>query len=598
MAPYDGTVDRRRFLLAMAAISGGAALAPRLLLAEAAAGAGLSEQDVATAERLAGVSFDAAQRKLMEGTLEEQLSGIRVLHGMSIDASTPPALVFDPAPPGLTSHAPAEGALGRERTRRPRVTHADTRRPAAVEELAYAGVAELSRLLRSRAVSSIELTTMWLDRIARLDPQLLAVITVTQERAMEQAARADAEIARGRWRGPLHGIAWGAKDLLAVAGYRTTWGAGPYRAQVIDADAEAVRRLDAAGAVLVAKLSLGELAMGDVWFGGRTNNPWHPTRSGSSGSSAGPAAATAAGLVGFAVGSETLGSISSPCTRVGATGLRPTFGRVPRTGAMALSWSMDKLGPIARSADDCALVLEALAGADGADPSARGGPFTWDGGASPRTLRVGWVRSAFEQPRVSPKDATKVLHETEAQDSVALDVLRRLDLRLVPVDLPDFPHDALWTILLAEAAAAFDDLTRSGRDAQLVQQGKDDWANTFRAARFIPAVDYVNANRARTMLMRAWDVLFRDLDVIVTPTEADGLFQLVATNFTGHPAVIVPNGFREFEPEKGDRTPVPVSLTFLGRIDGERDALSVAKAYQDATTWHLKQPPLFAVGGA
>jgi Asp-tRNA(Asn)/Glu-tRNA(Gln) amidotransferase A subunit family amidase len=464
------------------------------------------------------------------------------------------------------------------------------------EGLAFLPVSELSELVRTRRVTPTQLTRLYLDRIRTYDPALKAVITVTEARALKQAAQADDEIARGRYRGPLHGIPWGAKDLLATKGYKTTWGAGPYRDQVIDEDATVVQRLDAAGAILVAKLTLGELAQGDVWFGNgptdagpeettrkgqRTRNPWKLDQ-GSSGSSAGPASATAAGLVGFSIGSETLGSISSPSTRCGTTGLRPTFGRIPRTGAMALSWTMDKLGPICRSVEDCALVLDAIHGPDGQDLAVHDFPFRWDATVEPRTLRVGYVKAAFDLPATDPKDEKRTLHPTKSWDDAALAVLRGMGVTLIPVELPNLAYDAMRLVLTAEAAAAFDELTRSNRDAELVQQGRFDWANTFRTARFIPAVDYVNANRARTIAMQQWAALMKTVDVIVSPTGAAGLNQLTATNLTGHPAVILPHGFRD------DGT--PVSLTFLGGLFDEARLLAVAHAYQRKTEFHLKRP--------
>jgi Asp-tRNA(Asn)/Glu-tRNA(Gln) amidotransferase A subunit family amidase len=455
--------------------------------------------------------------------------------------------------------------------------------PSNLEGLAFLPVTELSDLVRRRKVTSLELTEMYLNRLKRYDPVLRCVITLTEDRALAQARAADAEIARGKYRGPLHGIPWGAKDLLAVRGYKTTWGAGPYKDQVIDEDATVVQRLDAAGAVLVAKLTLGELAQGDVWYGGTTKNPWKVDQ-GSSGSSAGPASATAAGLIGFGIGSETLGSISSPSTRCGVTGLRPTYGRVPKTGAMALSWSMDKLGPLCRSVEDCALVLDAIHGPDGKDSMAIAASFNWDASLRPSRLRVGYVKAAFDLPVLDPKDEKRTLHATKKFDDRALDVLKKMGVNLIPVDLPDLPYDAMRIILTAEAAAAFDDMTRSDRDNLMVQQGRFDWPNTFRTARFIPAVDYVNANRVRSTAMRAWDELMQKVDVIVTPTGAANLSQLVATNLTGHPAVILPNGFRD------DGT--TVSLTFLGGLFEEAKLLAVANAYQQATGFHLAHPTI------
>jgi len=375
-------------------------------------------------------------------------------------------------------------------------------------------------------------------------------------------------------------VPWGAKDLLAVRGYPTTWGAAPFQDQVIDRDATVVSRLDEAGAVLVAKLSLGALAWGDVWFGGTTRNPWN-LEQGSSGSSAGPAAATAAGLVGFSIGSETWGSIVSPSTRCGVTGLRPTFGAVSRHGAMTLSWSMDKLGPMCRSVEDCALVFNAIRGADGLDPTAVDRPFPWHPGIDPRRLRVGFVQSLFE---TVPKDDENPerAREEHALDLEALEVLRSIGIRPAPVALPDLPVSALSFILSAEAAAAFDELTRSGRDDELVRQIEEAWPNEFRIARTIPAVEYLQANRVRTLLMRDMARIFDEVDVYVSPSF--GGDNLLLTNLTGHPAVVVPNGF----PSDGS----PASLTFTGRLHGEAEVLAVAMAYQEATGHHLPRPPI------
>lgn len=549
-------------------------LFPGVLWAKLAAGADITVDTIASAEEVAGVHFDQAERELMLDGLKQQEQRIEALHKVSLPNSVSPAIVFDPVPPGKKIPLPTNRPMVRSRSGLRSVS-------ADVEELAFLPVTELSELVRRNRVTSVQLTQMYLARLKKYDPVLKCVITLTEERALEKARAADSEIRRGKYRGALHGIPWGAKDLLAVRGYKTTWGAGPFKDQVIDADATVVQRLDAAGAVLVAKLTLGELAQGDIWFGATTKNPWKVDQ-GSSGSSAGPASATAAGLVGFAIGSETLGSISSPSTRCGTTGLRPTFGRVPRTGAMALSWTMDKLGPICRSAEDCALVLDAIHGPDGQDNSVIPADFHWDATLSPKKLRIGYVKSAFDTPVTDPTDPKRTLHATKKFDDAALDVLKRLGINLMPVDLPDVPYDAMRLILNAEAAAAFDELTRSDRDKLLVQQGKGDWPNSFRTSRFIPAVDYVNANRVRSIAIQKWDDLMRTVDVIVTPTGAANLSQLVATNLTGHPAVIVPNGFRD------DGT--PVSLTFLGGLFEEAKVLAVARAYQEATGFHLKHP--------
>ncbi|HEX2693596.1 MAG TPA: amidase [Gemmatimonadaceae bacterium] len=569
-------VDRRSFMGYFAGVGFTSTLFPGVLWAKLAAGAEITVETIATAEEIAGVHFDATERELMLEGLKQQEQRIEALHKIPLPNSISPAIVFDPLPAGKTIVA----QKAKPAVRAPVKVRAVA---SNVEELAFLPVTELSELLRRQRITSLGLTQMYLERLKRYDPVLHCVISLTEERALAQARAADAEIQRGKYRGPLHGIPWGAKDLLAVRGYRTTWGAGPYQGQVIDADATVVQRLDAAGAVLVAKLTLGELAQGDIWYGATTRNPWKVDQ-GSSGSSAGPASATAAGLVGFAIGSETLGSISSPSTRCGTTGLRPTFGRVPRTGAMALSWTMDKLGPICRSVEDCALVLDAVYGPDGQDNSVIAAPFHWDASVSPRSLRIGYVKSAFDLPATDPNDPKRILHGTKKFDDAALEVFKRLGINLIPVTLPDVQYDAMRIILTAEAAAAFDELTRSDRDKLLVQQGKFDWPNTFRTARFIPAVDYVNANRLRSIAIQKWDELMSTVDVIVTPTGAANLSQLVATNLTGHPAVILPNGFRE------DGT--PVSLTFLGGLFEEGKLLAVARAYQEATPFHLKHPQI------
>jgi Asp-tRNA(Asn)/Glu-tRNA(Gln) amidotransferase A subunit family amidase len=477
-------------------------------------------------------------------------------------------------------------------------------------------------LLRDRKITSLALAQMYIERLKRYDAKLHFVITLTEERALAQAKKADAEIAAGNYRGPLHGIPWGAKDLLAVKGYPTTWGAGGFEHQSFDEDAAVVQRLDEAGAVLIAKFSLGALAMGDKWFGGRTRNPWNPAQ-GSSGSSAGSASAVAAGCVGFAIGSETLGSISSPSTRCGCSGLRPSFGLVPRTGAMALSWTMDKLGPICRSVDDCALVLDVIHGPDGKDLSAATASFDWNPGLDWKQLRVGYFKSEFDPlPPLKLKEAAAGETDDEKKkredgnaemvagrarreydrryEQAALEKLRGMGVNLIPVDLPKLPWEAMVPLLTAEAAAAFDDLTISGRDKLLTEQGPEDWPNDFRVARFYPAVEYIQANRARTLAVRGFAKLFEQVDVIVTPsTDA----QLIATNLTGNPAVIVPNGLRGDDAPKppaiddGDHDDIggpgtPVSLTFLGGLYQDAKVAAFARAYQQATGFEKLHPKL------
>jgi len=566
--------DRRAFLALCSSLGLTSTLFPGVLWGMMAEKPSVTPEMISTAATLAGVNIPDEHRELMLKGLGEQLGQFEALHQLEIPNTVAPALLFDPVLPGM--EFAREKKAARLSPAKPRAV------PQNLEDVAFWSVRDLAELVRQRRVSSTALTEMYLERLKRYDPLLKFVITLTEERARVQARAADREIAAGRYRGPLHGLPWGAKDLLAVKGYPTTWGAGGFETQAIEEDAEVVRRLDAAGAVLIAKLTLGALALGDKWFGGMTRNPWKPEQ-GSSGSSAGSASAIAAGCVAFAIGSETLGSISSPSTRCGATGLRPTFGRVPRTGAMALSWSMDKLGPLCRAVEDCALVLDAISGPDGRDRTVRDLPLNWDAGVHPRSLRVGYLQSEFE--RESEADATpeqKARRQEQMQmDQAALEVLGREGVNLLPALLPKLPFRAMRLALDAEAAAAFDQLTRSGRDKLLTGQTENDWPNFFRVARFIPAVEYVNANRARTLAMEAMAALFRDFDVLVAPTSAP---QLIATNLTGHPAVILPNGFRQ------DGT--PASLTFLGNLYGEAAMLAVARAYQEATEWHRKRPDL------
>lgn len=572
--------DRRAFLAACSTLGLGSTLLPGVLYAEVTRGAELTVETIKAAEAVAAISLTDAERAMLLDGLKRQVQQVEQVHALDIPNDVPPAVVFQPLMPSFRTRPREDVAPANTRRTPLRVSLPET----TSTELAFASVRQLGALLRAKRVTSEQLTRNALQRFEAHNGKLQCVVSLTADRALAQARAADEALARGDDRGALHGIPWGAKDLLAVRGYRTTWGSGSHKEQVIDADASVVQKLDAAGAVLVAKLTLGELAQGDVWFGGRTNNPWR-LEEGSSGSSAGSASATAAGLVPFAVGSETLGSISSPSTRCGSTGLRPTFGRVARSGAMALSWTMDKLGPLARSVDCCALAFAAMHGADGQDPTAIDAPFTWEPERGLEGIRIGYVESAFAMPERDPNNSVRVLRATKTFDDAALNVMKALGATLVPVTLPEFPYDALRFILTAEAAAAFDTLTRENRDDLLVQQGAGAWPNTFRTARFISAVDYINANRARTQAMRLWNTLFADVDVIITPTQAMGLSQLMATNLTGHPAVILPHGFRE--------NGTPVSITFLGALLDEARLLRVAHAYQSATRFHLERPPLF-----
>lgn len=519
---------------------------------------------------LIGLTYTDEELDLLLGRRGSDFSGrsdrrdaYEAIRSVALPNGVPPALFFQPLPPiqPIADRPPRFAPLPDGVTR-----------PRNLEDVAFWPIPRLAALIRSRQVTSEELTRMYLDRFRRFDARLNAVVTLTDSLALEQARRADREITAGRYRGPLHGIPYGAKDLFAVPGYPTTWGAAPFREQMLEETATVVRKLEEAGAVLAAKLSSGALAMGDMWFRGRTRNPWN-TEQGSSGSSAGPGSAVAAGLVPFALGTETLGSIVSPSTRNGVTGLRPSFGRVSRTGVMALSWSMDKPGPMCRNAEDCAIVFDVIRGADSADPTTLDVSFPYEAGVKLSDVRIGYVKSAFEGDR-----------EGVERDRAVLDVLRGLGADLVPLELPQRPARELLIILSAEAAAAFDELTRSNRDTLLVRQDGGAWPNSFRSARFIPAVEYILANRVRRLLQEDMRAILEDIDAYVSPSFAGG--NLVVTNLTGHPCVAVPNGFTD--------SGSPTSITFCGRMYGEADALALAWAYQQATEWDEQHPEGFA----
>lgn len=564
MTTKSPAIDRRRFMAFLGGF-GVAGLAADQLWAAATQGA-ITAADIGYSARIAGLDFTEDERDLMLEGLDELRENYAEIRTVPLDNSISPALHFDPRLPGF-KYDPGP--------RQFRPSHPSTiPAPTDDEELAFLPVTQLAQLIRTRKVTSVALTQMYVERLKRYDPTLHCVITLTEERALAQAQRADREIAAGRYRGPLHGIPWGAKDLLAVRGYPTTWGATPFKEQQFDEDATVVRRLDKAGAVLVAKLTMGALANGDVWFGGKTRNPWNPEE-GSRGSSAGSSAAVAAGLVGFAIGTETRGSILSPCTRCGATGLRPTFGLVSRHGAMALSWSMDKIGPICRAVEDCALVFDAINGPDGRDETVIEMPFSWDVDRDPGALRVGYVRSAFE---AEPSENQREWHDF---NMATLEAVRSMGIDLIPLELPKVPISALGFILRVEAAAAFDEITRTNVDDTLVRQDPSAWPNRLRTARAVPAVEYIQANRVRRIAMREMARILDDIDVYLSPTRGDNLR---ITNLTGHPAVVVPNGFRA--------NGTPTSITFCGNLFRDSEAMLLARAYQEATDFHLSHPSM------
>lgn len=527
---------------------------------------------IAAAETIVGLSFTEKERELLVENLNDQLESYRSMREHEIPNARAPAVTFDPRRGGAKIPDLADEEDGAE------VPLPPVDRPSTSEELAFASVAELASLLRSRKVTSVELTKLSLERLRTYDEDLEAVVTYTEDRALDAARRADDELDAGEWRGPLHGVPYGAKDLLAVEGYKTTWGAAPYNEQRIDETATVVEKLDDAGAVLVAKLTLGALAWGDVWYGGTTKNPWNLDE-GSSGSSAGPAAAVSAGCVPFSIGSETLGSIVSPSTRCGVTGHRPTFGTVSRHGAMALSWTMDKLGPIARSATDCALVFDAIRGADPNDPSTVDMPFPFDADRPLDSLRVGYLKSAFEED-----------YDNKEADHRTLGVLRDLGVDMESVQLPtDLPYNAIVNTLDVEAASAFDALTRSDRIDEMVRQGEGTWPNTFRSARFIPAVEHMQMNRLRVDLMEQTHEVMQHLDVLVSPSFGGGTLRI--TNLTGHPCVVIPNALRPVDEGPAVRRE-PGSISFIAPLYEDQHALRLAHAVQQETDIHKRRPPI------
>ncbi|MCH8568315.1 MAG: amidase [Balneolales bacterium] len=516
---------------------------------------------IEAAETLSGLHFSDSHRDSMLAGVRSNRETYQRIRAMEIGNEVWPAVQFNPHPanykPRITGNS-----FNWEPPLQPPL-------PENMEELAFFSVADLSSLIRSGTITSTQLTELYLKRLREYNPKLQLVITLTDELAMKQAARADSLLNAGIWLGPLHGIPFGSKDLLALDGYPTTWGATPYKNQYLSETATVLKKLEEAGAVHLAKLSLGALAWGDVWFDGVTKTPWN-TDIGASGSSAGSGAAVAGGLAAFALGTETLGSIVSPATRNGVTGLRPTYGRVSRYGAMALSWSMDKIGPMTRTAEDAALVLQAIYGPDGLDPSVAHHPFYYEPLADLSGLRIGYHKTAFS-----------MMYPYQSFDESMLEIFRDSGAELVPIELPEMPFNAMDVILSVEAAAAFDELTRSGQDSLLVRQMIQAWPNVFRTARFVPAVEYIQANRARTLLIEQMHEAIKDTDIYITPSFVGG--NLLITNLTGHPSISLPNGF--------DSSDMPVSFTINGHLYDEGLLLAVADYYQRKTNFHRQIPP-------
>ena len=593
--------SRRKFLTAVPAAVAGAAMAGKVFAQGQAPTGPITAETIECAEKIPGLDFHSEEEAAMARGLNQNLATYSRLRAVKIGPEIDPALVFKPNLPGQEPKGPSTPGA-RITYARPPLT---LKRPANLEDVAFWPVTHLAALIERKLVTSTELTKMYLGRLKKYQPTLNFYVTLTEELALKQAAQADAEIKAGKYRGPLHGIPWGGKDLLATKGIKTTWGGEPYVEQVFDYDATVVERLTNAGAVLVAKLTLGALAQGDQWFGGQTKNPWNGR--GSSGSSAGPGSATAAGCVGFAIGTETQGSIISPSTANGVVGLRPTYGRVSRFGAMALSNTMDKIGPMCRYVEDAVLVLNVIYGPDGRDNSVANAAFSWNPAQPLAGIKIGYVRAEFEPaaPAGAPGGAgaagaagsgragaapgagrggltPEQQAERRANYHAVLATYRRLGAKIEAVDLPDLSiAQAISFILTTESAASFDDVTRSG-DVDLLATGtsKSTWPNTFKTARFVPAVEYIRAQRARVLLMREFDTLMSQYHVVL---HAGSDATLSTTNLTGHPAMAVKCGIVANAPQ---------ILMLTGRLYDEGTMARVAMAFEQATEWKDRHPKM------
>jgi Asp-tRNA(Asn)/Glu-tRNA(Gln) amidotransferase A subunit family amidase len=566
-------LDRRSFVACFSGLGLTSTLLPGVLWAKVASekAAVITKEMLREASTGSGLSFTDQQLDAMLADVNKNLARYADLRRTPLDNSIAPPLYFNPMVPGTKI----------DRVKKPfrPSPRPSVSRPQNLEAVAFWPVTQLAELIRTKQATSVALTQMYLERLKRHNPRLFCAVTITEDLALRQAREADREIAAGRYRGPLHGIPYGVKDIGAVKGYPTTWGAAPFKNRVIDVDATVVSRLNQAGAVLVAKLATGELALDDQWFGGQTKNPWD-LQMGSQGSSAGPGSATAAGLLGFSIGTETGGSIMEPSGICGVTGLRPTYGRVSRYGFMTLTWSLDKIGPMCRSVEDCALVLDAIQGPDDKDLTLSEVPFNWNAALDVRKLRVGYLKAAFADTRQTP--------QVNANDAAALEKIRSLGVTLVDLALPKHADLDIGVIIYGEGNAALYDPIETQPET-LVRQ--DRVANQH-ALRLLPAVEYLNAQRIRTLLMEDMARVMENIDVYILPFDYGdytpnpiATLNTGVTNLTGHPGVAVPHGFNE----KGN----PTSITFIGKLFGEAEMLALAKAYQDATSWHLKHPPLF-----
>ena len=524
----------------------------------------ISQQDVFNAEKLIDIELTDTERDSLINLAQNFLMTYKVMHAQKLENAVAPALYFNPSVKALDFS---------KKSLKPTVWDIPTNTvmPKNKADLAYYSLPQLASLIKNKKIKSVDLTRFFIDRLKKYSDTLHCVISLTEEIALKEAANADAEIAKGKYRGLLHGIPYGVKDLFSVKNTLTTWGAEPYKNQKFDVDAAVVQRLREAGAVLIAKMSMGSLAMGDVWFGGITRNPWD-LKQGSSGSSAGSASAVSAGLLPFALGTETQGSIVSPSTRCGTTGLRPTFGRVNRAGAMTLCWSLDKIGPITRSAYDAAIVFQAINGGSmEGDKAAVNVPFSYSNASDLKQLRIAYPKNLFDSLK------------KDRNEWRTLETFEKMGVKLIPLEWKTtVPSRIMGVVLQSEAAAAFDELTRTNLDDELTSQSRFSWPNYFRAARFIPAVEYINANRLRTKMMLEINDLLRGYDCVIMPSFEGDILGI--TNLTGQPVVVVPNGFQNGH---------PTSISFLGNLFDDATILSVAKAFQDATDFDEQHPVLF-----
>jgi Asp-tRNA(Asn)/Glu-tRNA(Gln) amidotransferase A subunit family amidase len=631
----DTTYDRRAFMSYFGALGLSSTLLPGVLWAQAnqQQGSPITKEMVAAAEQIAGLEFTEEERTAIANGLANTRTTIQRLHQNPLPYNTFPSYVFDPVPPGEKMPALAKTPMVRAKV--PVMA-----RPTSVEELAYAGVAQLSELVRTRKVKPSELTEMYIGRLKKYDPQLHCVITLTEERARAQAKQLDSEISLGKYRGPLHGIPWGGKDLLAVKGYPTTWGAGLYKEQSFDHDATVVKRLDDAGAILIAKLTLGALAQGDVWFGERTRNPWNPGNAsnafdgstGSSGSSAGTASAVSAGCVPFGLGTETNGSITSPSTVCAISGFRPTFGRVPRTGAMALAYTMDKIGPMTRSAEDCAIVFSVIQGPDNIDRATKDVPFSWNAASPLARLRIAYIDPPMQ--RTSATDSTMIKPPVNPGVLAAVEALKAQGATVKMIPALPTANQYAGIILDAECGAAFQPDTVNGRIRELdtpreflttaterangttSTRAYSTWGGTFRRGQFVPAVEYINAMRARTKLQQDYWNAFKDVDVVIMAGAGGPVAQgtnenTSVTNLTGNPCITAPAALYTPQVQQGGRgagagapanpnasppaplNPRPGTIRFLGALYRDDLVTRVAHAYQSATDFHKAKPPQF-----